>query len=669
MAKVVIPLFYHLDRRIWTDSLTATTELTQIEIGQSNTIDFAVRFCNAGVATQLTSPAPVWICAIKAINDFAGVNLLLTTIGVLTGTLATSVYTFTLLIDSEQLRSWLLTVTGITALASLEIRDTNNNIATLPALTCSILPDYTLVGTTPTSASGTLVVASGKTFTVSQTFAMPTDNGTIGFVLRTDGAGVGTWVANTTGSVTSVGLGVTGGGTVLSITGTPVTSSGTLGINVAGTSGGLLYFSGTNTMGSSGTLGLGALIVGGGPGSPPSSVSASLAGRVLISNGTSSAPMYSTTPTLGASGTLGTIAFGNAAALGGILTITPPTGLYSSATITLPSTATTLAGLAVTQAFTQVNTFSNTTSSSSPTSGALLVSGGIGVASNIDAISSANGGAMTIAGGLAVGKKLYVGTSIDIVATTSTAGQITQGGTRILHTFGTQNLFIGKDCGNFTTLTGASNVVVSRDGFKALVGGARNTGIGDAISSGLTTGYDNTIAGCFAGQYLVSASENTVIGKSALSTNVSSNRNTAIGMNALGTCIGAQNIGLGFNAGFYITGTAGVNGQNTCLGNITGIAVALDGSANLTDGTQNTFVGFGARSTSGSSVYRTSIGANSICQSDNAIKLGRDTLDKVIIPSWATAPTTSLSAGMLYYDTTLAKLRVYTTAWETITSV
>jgi hypothetical protein len=414
MAKVVIPLFYHLDRRIWTDSLTATTELTQIEIGQNNSIDFAVRFCNAGVATQLTSPTPVWICAIKAINDFAGLNLLLTTTGVLVGTGSASVYTFTLLIDSSELRAWLLTVTGITALASFEIRDTNNNIATLPALTCSILPDYTLVGTTPTSASGTLVVASGKTFTVSQTLAMPTDNGTAGFVLRTDGAGVGTWVANTLGSVTSVGLGVIGGGTVLSITGTPVTSSGTLGIIVAGTSGGLLYFSSANTMGSSATLGVGALIVGGGSGFPPSSVSPSLAGRVLISIGTSSAPMYSTTPTLGASGTLGTIAFGNATTSGGILTIAPPTGLYSSATITLPSTATTLAGLQVTQAFTQVNTFSNTTSSSSPTSGALLVSGGIGVASNIDATSSANGGAVTIAGGLAVAKKLYVGGTLTI---------------------------------------------------------------------------------------------------------------------------------------------------------------------------------------------------------------------------------------------------------------
>jgi hypothetical protein len=83
----------------------------------------------------------------------------------------------------------------------------------------------------------------------------------------------------------------------------------------------------------------------------------------------------------------------------------------TSQTITLPNAtgATTLAGLQMTQAFTQVNTFSNSTASTSSGTGALLVTGGIGVALVTDATSSTNGGAMTIAGGLAVAKKLYVG--------------------------------------------------------------------------------------------------------------------------------------------------------------------------------------------------------------------------------------------------------------------
>jgi hypothetical protein len=607
MAKVVIPLFYHLDRRIWTDSLTATTELTQIEIGQNNSIDFAVRFCNAGVATQLTSPSPVWICAIKAINDFAGVNLLLTTTGVLVGTGSTSVYTFTLLIDSSELRAWLLTVTGITALASFEIRDTNNNIATLPALTCSILPDYTLVGTTPTSASGTLVVASGKTFTVSQTLAMPTDNGTAGFVLRTDGAGVGTWVANTLGSVTSVAQSFTGG--IVSVGGSPVTTSGTLALTVAGTAGGIVYFAGSATWASTGALSQGGILLGGGTGIP-TVLAAVQSGRVLTSMGTLTTPAYSSTITLGASGTLGTITLGNATS--GTILITPPTGALGTVTLTLPITTTTLAGLAVTQTFTQVNTFSSSTASTSTTSGAVVVTGGLGVGGNA-----------------------YVGGVINLPATTSTAGQITQAGTRILHTYGTSgNFFAGPSAGNLTSSGTGHNCGV---------------GYGSLASLGSSNGY-NTGLGSYSLNGVTTGSGNMGIGYGAAGGQNCSN-NTAIGYQSLNNNSGGGNTAVGFN-----TGQTGAE-----IGGLTAVII--------TTGSNNTLLGNGAGITLASGTYRTAIGSGSRCQFDNAIKLGRDTLDKVIIPSWAAEPTTNLSAGMLYYDTVLAKLRVYTTVWETITSV
>jgi hypothetical protein len=52
-----------------------------------------------------------------------------------------------------------------------------------------------------------------------------------------------------------------------------------------------------------------------------------------------------------------------------------------------------------------------------------------------------------------------------------------------------------------------------------------------------------------------------------------------------------------------------------------------------------------AGSTSASGTYRTAIGSDSICESNNAIKLGRDTLDVVLLPKMteaqlATAATT-----------------------------
>jgi hypothetical protein len=814
MAKVVIPLFYHLDRRIWTDSLTATTELTQIEIGQNNSIDFAVRFCNAGVATQLTSPAPVWICAIKAINDFAGVNLLLTTTGVLAGTGSASVYTFTLLIDSEQLRSWLLTVTGITALASLEIRDTNNNIATLPALTCSILPDYTLVGTTPTSSSGTLVVASGKTFTVSQTFAMPTDNGTIGFVLRTDGNGVGTWVANTLGSVTSVGQTFTGG--IVSVGGSPVTSSGTLALTIAGTSGGIPYFSSGTTWATSAALLANSLVKGGGAGNPPSTITTGtgvltalgntinatggivtfsgnvgattatsvngntitagtgtltlgvntinlaagsgngsfLGGSINLSGGTGTNGGYSSdsgsinlsggtrnaslgdadggsidlsggvgggnnggsidlsggvdstngtgdvsnyggsinlsggtsiggagnvsnyggsinlsggTSTGGAGnnyggsinlsggadgyfnhggsidlsgsalndhcnggsincssnsdggqggsinlssyGSFGTGGNGgsidlstttnnnggsiNASNGGGSIdtrgvgsiglgiaaTRTTLVGSATSAcTVTLPNATTTLAGLAVTQTFTQVNTFSASTASTSSSTGALLVTGGIGVALVTDATSSTNGGAVTIAGGLAVAKKLFVGTTIDLVATTATAGKITQAGNNLLHTFGTENLFLGLNAGN-TNGSGQYSVGIGTRAMFSLTTGRQNLCFGWQAGYYITSGWDNMIFGGYnTGFGISTGSGNTIIGASADATN--GNYRGAIGAGA--SCTADDTIVIGKAAGTYsVAGTPGSRSADAVI--IRG-ALTVSGGATIASG-------------------------------------------------------------------------------------
>lgn len=54
----------------------------------------------------------------------------------------------------------------------------------------------------------------------------------------------------------------------------------------------------------------------------------------------------------------------------------------------------------------------NTTSSSSSTSGSILVAGGISLSSGSDAISSINGGTFTTAGGLSVAKKAFIGNQL-----------------------------------------------------------------------------------------------------------------------------------------------------------------------------------------------------------------------------------------------------------------
>lgn len=69
------------------------------------------------------------------------------------------------------------------------------------------------------------------------------------------------------GAVSSVAQTFTGG--IVSVTGSPITGSGTLALTVAGTSGGVPYFSSGTTWASSAALAANALVIGGGAGVAP----------------------------------------------------------------------------------------------------------------------------------------------------------------------------------------------------------------------------------------------------------------------------------------------------------------------------------------------------------------------------------------------------------------
>jgi hypothetical protein len=102
-------------------------------------------------------------------------------------------------------------------------------------------------------------------------------------------SGIPSWATPTTGTVTSVGQSFTGG--LISVTGSPVTSSGTLALTVAGTSGGIPYFSSTSTWASSGALTQYGVVYGGGAAGAPVATAAGTTGQVLIGN-TSAAPSW-----------------------------------------------------------------------------------------------------------------------------------------------------------------------------------------------------------------------------------------------------------------------------------------------------------------------------------------------------------------------------------------
>jgi hypothetical protein len=218
------------------------------------------------------------------------------------------------------------------------------------------------------------------------------------------------------------------------------------------------------------------------------------------------------------------------------------------------------------------------------------------------------------------------------------------------------NTALGLETGKFN-VTGTLNTWV---GYQAGLGASgqsnsQNTGVGYRAGYSITTGIDNTVVGTFAGDAVTSQSNLTLVGKNAggaindngadgtvavgsgsLGQLTSGSDNLAVGMNAMFKVnIGHDNVAVGKNAGFYAT-TAGFStfigkesGQGINATKLTGdhnsaigyrSGYLLQGSAgsntlvgslsgdNITDGIENTIIGYGARPSSASAQNQIVIG-------------------------------------------------------------
>jgi hypothetical protein len=104
-----------------------------------------------------------------------------------------------------------------------------------------------------------------------------------------------------------------------------------------------------------------------------------------------------------------------------------------------------------------------------------------------------SGVALTINGGgetITAGNLLLSAGNVNIPATTSAVGQYQIAGQTALHAYGTNNIFAGAFCGNFTG-TGTVNTAVGQGSFTAFTAGSQNTLVGHGTGQTITSGNYN----------------------------------------------------------------------------------------------------------------------------------------------------------------------------------
>jgi hypothetical protein len=145
--------------------------------------------------------------------------------------------------------------------------------------------------------------------------------------------------------------------------------------------------------------------------------------------------------------------------------------------------------------------------------------------------------------------------NLDLDPSGAATGVISKDGARFIHDFGSANVFVGVESGNFS-LSGASNTAV---GFRSLwfnTSGSQNTSLGSATLFENTTGSSNTAIGTAALRTNSSGFYNVALGTIALSDNTEGAYNTALGSGTLRlNSTGSRNIAIGASAGHASTGS------------------------------------------------------------------------------------------------------------------
>ena len=203
-----------------------------------------------------------------------------------------------------------------------------------------------------------------------------------------------------------------------------------------------------------------------------------------------------------------------------------------------------------------------------------------------------------------------------------------------------------------TNLAVGANTLAS-----TIAGGIDNTAVGYFAGNSITTGVYNVMLGSYAGQLNTTGQSNMCIGSGAHYTNTTGSYNVAIGVGAGHDQSGSvYNLFLGTNCGYYMTS----GGGTVCIGGLAGVYQA-NGSTNLTASSESVYIGYNAKGFNNSDSNTIVIGANAIGLGANTTAIGTSSTTSAKIWGAVTAAgTLTADAYILSSSGIQAKTANYT---------
>jgi hypothetical protein len=254
---------------------------------------------------------------------------------------------------------------------------------------------------------------------------------------------------------------------------------------------------------------------------------------------------------------------------GSEITIGDASGTYDGTKIVVGSTDISLS--ASTIHIDGVITGSNTTASTSSATGALIVSGGVGVAKDSHINSQRIGvGLLQNTTNLAVGANTLAATITGGINNTAIGSGCGSG-----ITSGSQNTFLGYAVGTLVT-TGAGNCSIGYASLNQNIGGNYNTAMGYGALQN-TTASNNTAVGIAALQNITTGALNTAVGREAgcfqadgTTALTTANNSVYLGRDTRGTQSDSNSVVIGYQA-------IGLGANTTVLGNSSTTAATVYG--------------------------------------------------------------------------------------------